>query len=98
MSKDDFKKEARDKKIVEWMDHGRTDDNNTGHYQFEDEVWWGYWHNGDPADGPITPPDVMFPTEEQAMAYATVVGKEFDTYVGPVVLDIQFRDNYQVPE
>lgn len=90
-------KAARDSRIVKWMKSNERNKFND-HVRWPEEVWWGYWFNGDCADGPLTPPDVMFPTEEQALGYANMMGKQYDTYVGPCVLDIQFRDNGDVPE
>lgn len=90
------KKQAdRTARIIEWTRAGSAPKVDQT-LKLEDEQWWGYWHQC--GGESVEPPDALFPTEEQALAYAQLVGKQFDTHVGPAVLCIEFRDSYEVPE
>lgn len=86
-------KNERDQRLLKWTREGATNDGDT--YVDEDLVWWGYWRvvGGEEAD----PPDVLFPTEKEALAFAELIGKAHDWHVGPCVLRIESRDNSEAP-
>lgn len=89
-------KEHRDHRIVIWTQAGLDTEEPDGQEttRWEEQVWWGYWHDVENSE----PPDALFPSEEEAMAYAKLVGKAHDFCVQPCVLQIDNRDSFEVPE
>lgn len=81
--------ETYDQKLRRWTKDGEGDDTAV----FEDEVWWGYWRMVGGED--VNPPDALFPTKEEAEAFAALVGERYDWHIGPCVLTIATRE---VPE
>ncbi len=99
---------TREEKIVTWTRAGAADatydgngdPNGPGDTDFyEDEVYWGFWTGG---FGDVShPPSIIFRSEEQAKAYAEFIAESMELaeyHVGPVVLTIAARDNFEVPE
>lgn len=89
--------QARKARILEWTREGSADlkPENRDTAVWEDEVWWGYWRQVGGED--VYPPNALFRTEEEAHAHVLLVGEIHDWHVGPVVLRIEARDNYEVP-
>jgi hypothetical protein len=85
--------QEREDRIRQWTHEGAGKDTEV----WEDTVYWGFWRG---VGGDTTPmPMAIFQTEEQAEAFAELFcpGNE-DIHVGPVVLDIRARDNFEVPK
>lgn len=102
------KGETREQRIIAWTKagHGDATYDNEGSPNgpgdtslYEDEVYWGVWWR---VGGETSyPPDVIFNSEKEAEAYATFIARQRDAqewHVGPCVLSIAARDNYEVPE
>ena len=83
---------SRNARLMKWVRAGTGSDLE----KWEDTVWWGYWCNVGGED--VREPDALFPTERDATAFATLLGKNYDIHVGPCVLTIETRDNIEVPE
>lgn len=83
-------REDRKARIAQWIREGVHDLE-----KFEGEVMWGLWKQVGGEDS--NPPDAIFPTEETASAFATMLDLEFDFHIGPVLVDLQTRDNFEVP-
>lgn len=90
--------EDRSRRIVAWTAEGAKDrgDEPGDTATWEDQVWWGYFDQC--GDDEVHPPRAMFRTEEEALAFAALVGQQHDWHVGPCVLSIATRDNVEVPE
>lgn len=82
----------RARRIVQWTRDGLTRDADV----YAGVVWWGYWRQVGGEDS--HPPDALFPTEDEAEAWGLLVGQLHDWHVGPVVLQIEARDNFEVPK
>lgn len=81
----------RNKRIVKW-----TFDAPDKELQlWEDEVYWGFWRNA--GQESVKPPEALFFHEADARAYQQLLGLD-DSYVGPMVLELQARDNGDVPK
>lgn len=83
-------RENRKARIAQWIREGVHDLE-----RFEGLVLWGLWRQVGSEEA--NPPDAIFPTEEMAWAFATLVGLEHDFHVGPVLVDLATRDNFEVP-
>ncbi len=85
--------EERRKRIIAWTAEGIGHDTD----EWTEEVYWGFWRGvgGETVHLPMA----IFQTEEQANAFAELFcpGNE-DIHVGPVVLGLHARDNFEVPE
>lgn len=87
--------EQRKERIIKWTDQGIGHDTD----QYEDQLYWGFWTR---VGGEMSyPPTAIFETEKEAESYAEFIAKRDELqewHVGPCVLTITARDNYQVPE
>ena len=84
----------RKQRIVTWtmrgVDKGDTD-------RYEGEVYWGFFFG---VGGEAAPaPTALFDTEMKAEAFAELFYPgNSEIHVGPVVVDMYARDNFEVPK
>lgn len=97
-AKDHKARLAREARIVKWTRQGLASPGNDSDdtASWEDQVWWAYWRQVGGED--VDPPDALFPSEEEAEAWGVMVGQMHDWSVGPVVLKIEARDNFEIPK
>lgn len=90
--------DAARRKTLEWIKAGEEkDDVNEGDLcTFEDAVWFGVWCQV--GGESVEEPDVLFRTEAEANAYMVLMREPYDWHIGPVVLEIKFRDRDEPKE
>lgn len=86
---------TRVRRLLKWIREGRLS-SACDYEKHEDVVWWGFWRQCGQEEA--QQPAALFPARADAEAFALLTGYPYDWHIGPCVLAIETRDNFEVPE
>jgi hypothetical protein len=85
------KREERQQQMTDWVKAAKPGEL----VEMFDNVSWGVWFELDNEE--VQPPRAVFRSEDEARGYAAMMGY-VEYHVGPVIMDMCFRNRADVPE